>query len=150
MQLSEHFSLAEFTKSETAAGMDPPNDNAPTPEHLKNLRSLAKGMEAVRAACGDRAVWVSSAYRNPEVNAAVGGVKTSAHAVGLACDFHIMGIPLERAASMILLSGIKFDQLIHETSRGILHISFAPKLRGQVLTQAGGPGTPVTKGIMQT
>lgn len=147
MQLSDHFSLEEFTRSEAAAQMQPPNDNQPTPDHLKNLKALAKGMEAVRTSCGDRMVFVSSAYRNPEVNAAVGGVKNSAHATGFACDFHVMGIDIPKAASLILLSAIKFDQLIHETSRGILHISFDPKLRMQVLTQAGPAGTPVTKGI---
>lgn len=147
MQLSTNFSLEEFTRSEAASRMEPPNDNQPTPDHLKNLKALAKGMEAVRAACGDRMVFVSSAYRNPEVNKAVGGVKTSAHATGFACDFHIMGIDLPKAAGMILLSALQFDQLIHETSRGILHISFDPKMRMQVLTQAGPAGSQVTKGI---
>jgi putative chitinase len=147
MQLSEHFTLAEFTRSEAAARLDPPDDNQPPADHLANLKVLAVGMEQVRAICGERIIQVSSAYRNPRVNAAVGGVKTSAHAVGLACDFQVMGMNLVRAAGLISDSGLDFDQLIHETSRGILHISFAPKMRRQVLTQAGPAGTAVTKGI---
>lgn len=144
-KLTEHFSLAEFTKSEAAERMG--DDNAPTDEHMKNLRLTAKGMERVRAACGDRRVMITSGYRNPAVNKAVGGVATSAHAKGLACDFHVMGLTPQRAAAMITLAGVKFDQLIHETSRGVLHISFDPRERAQVLTQAGPAGTATTKGI---
>lgn len=147
MDLSPHFTLEEFTRSDAAAAMDPPNDNKPTKEHLANLKTTAKGMEAIRATCGDHPIFVSSGYRNPEVNAAVGGVENSDHAIGYACDFIVRGMPLLSAANLIINSEIKFDQLIHETSRGILHASFNPKMRRQVLTQAGPAGTPVTKGI---
>lgn len=147
MQLSPNFTLEEFIRSDAAAQMAPPNDNAPTDDHLVNLHTLAEGMEQVRTICGDHGIFVSSAYRNPAVNAAVGGVKNSAHATGLACDFVVMGITIERAAASLLASDLKWDQLIHETGRGILHISFDPKLRQQVLTQAGPAGSQVTKGI---
>lgn len=144
-KLTDHFSLAEFTRSEAAEAMG--DDNQPTDDHLKNLRALARNMEKVRTICGDRAIMVSSAYRNPAVNKAVGGVPSSAHAKGWACDFLVMGLTPPKAAAMITLAGLEFDQLIHETSRGILHISFEPRARGQVLTQAGPAGTAVTKGI---
>ena len=147
MQLSPHFSLAEFTRSDKARSMRPPDDNQPTAAHLENLKVLAENMELVREACGDRVIHVSSGYRNKRVNEAVGGVSNSAHATGLACDFLVMGLPLVKAAKLIVESGIKFDQLIHEKSRGVLHIAFEKRARGQILTQAKGPGSPVTKGI---
>jgi len=46
MQLSKNFSLAEFTRSETALrkGLD----NTPDAETIVNLTELARGMEQVR------------------------------------------------------------------------------------------------------
>ena len=145
MNLSEHFTLEEFTRSSTANEIG--NDNSPTPEHLENLTQTAAGMELVRSACGNVPVTVTSGYRNPVVNSAVGGVPNSDHALGWACDFHINGLTPIQAASHIEVAEIKYDQLIHETSRDILHISFNPRMRQEALTQAGGPGTPFTKGI---
>lgn len=144
-QLSPHFDLEEFTRSDAANAIGDPN--TPTPDALKNLETTAAGMELVRAACGNSVIFISSGYRNPAVNASVGGVKDSAHALGYACDFVVRGLSSVLAAARIQNAGIKFDQLIHESGRGILHISFDPQNRGQVLTQAGPAGTPVTKGI---
>lgn len=144
-QLTAHFSLEEFTASDTARALG--DDNQPTPEHLANLHVTAAGMEKVRSACDDLPIDVSSAYRNPRVNAAVHGVPTSAHPEGWACDFRVRGMGEVEAAQRIQASGIKFDQLIHETGRNILHISFDLRHRMQVLTQAGPAGSPVTQGI---
>lgn len=88
MQLTPHFSLEEFTLSSAALALG--IDNKPTPEHLENLRKLAHQMEDVRALF-DKVIEITSAYRNPQVNAAVGGVPNSAHALGLAADFHVHG-----------------------------------------------------------
>jgi len=144
MQLTEHFSLEEFTHSSTALAMG--NDNKPTPQHLQNLKHLADRMEEVRALFG-KVIEITSAYRNPQVNAAVGGVPTSAHALGHAADFHVHGVADLAAAKVIRDSGLKFDQLIYEKNRCV-HISFDPsKMRQQVLRQPGGPNSPVHKGL---
>jgi putative chitinase len=144
-RLTEHFTLEELTRSEAADRLG--IENTPTPEHLSNLRATARGLEKIRSACGDRAIRITSGYRNPEVNKAVGGVAKSAHALGLAADIMVMGLTPTRAAAMITLAACEFDQLIHETSRGVLHISFDPRARGQCLTQSGPAGSPFTKGI---
>jgi hypothetical protein len=52
-----------------------------------------------------------------------------------------------RKSDVLSASKLVFDQLILESSRGICHLSFAPSLRREVLTQAGGPGTGVTAGL---
>jgi zinc D-Ala-D-Ala carboxypeptidase len=143
MQLSPHFSLEEFTHSSTAIAIG--DANQPTPEHLENLKKLAERMEDVRALFG-KLIEITSAYRNPTVNAAVGGEPKSAHALGHAADFHVHGVPDLDAAKTIRDSGLKFDQLIYEKNRCV-HISFDPRMRQQVKRQPGGPGSPVHNGL---
>jgi putative chitinase len=143
MRLTEHFLLEEFTLSSTALALGIPND--PTPAHLENLKHLAECMETVRALF-DKPIEITSGYRNPQINAAVGGVPNSAHALGHAADFHVHGLEDLDAAKRIRDSALKFDQLIFEKNRCV-HISFDPQLRQQVLRQPGGPGSPVHKGL---
>lgn len=134
--LSEHFSLAELTHSQTAArkGLD----NTPTREALLNLKDTAERMEEVRALLGV-SILVNSGYRSPAVNAAVGGSKTSAHMSGHAVDFIAprFGTPLQ-ICRKIEASGIKFDQAIEEGTW--VHLSFDPRMRRQVLTKVPGGG----------
>jgi len=143
MQLSAHFSLAELTRSDTANALGIANE--PTPEHLENLKDLAQRMEAVRAVF-DKPIGISSGYRNPQLNKAVGGVSNSAHALGHAADFHVEGFEDLAAAKRIRDSGLKFDQLIYEQGRCV-HISFDPRLRQQVMRQPGGPGSQCFMGL---
>jgi putative chitinase len=143
MKLSAHFWLEEFTISSKALSMGVKNE--PTPAHLETLKQLAAHMEGVRALF-NVPIEITSAYRNPQVNAAVGGVPTSAHALGYAADFHVDGLSDLDAAKRIRDSAMKFDQLIHEKNRCV-HISFDPRLRRQVLRQPGGAGSPVYKGL---
>ena len=143
MQLTPHFSLEEFTLSSTALALG--IENTPTPAHLENLRKLAEHMEDVRALF-DKVIEITSGYRNPQVNAAVGGVPNSAHALGLAADFHVHGLKDLEAAKRIRDSGLQFDQLIFEKNRCV-HLSIDPRLRRQVLRQPGGPGSRVFGGL---
>jgi putative chitinase len=143
MQLSTHFSLEEFTRSDTATKLKIANN--PTPAHLENLKHLAERMEAVRALF-DKPIGISSGYRNPQLNAAVGGVPNSAHALGHAADFHVDGLDDLAAAKQIRDSELKFDQLIYEKGRCV-HISFDPAMRQQVMRQPGGPGSQCFMGL---
>jgi len=121
-QLSKYFSLPELVVSQSAArrGLK----NIPFGKQLDNLRSTAEKMDAIREMLG-KPVLVSSGYRNAEVNALVGGSKTSAHLQGLAVDFTCPGYGSPLAvAKAILASGIEFDQLIHEFGSWV-HIGFA-------------------------
>lgn len=143
--LSRHFGLHEFTRSATATSRG--ISNLPEAKHKANLRMLAIGLEQVRRLLGNQPLNITSGYRNPQLNAAVGGTPTSAHALGYAADFtHPEMDPLE-VCKAIEKSVLTFDQLIHEPSRDITHISFDPRLRREVKTQAGGPGSPIRWGL---
>ena len=144
MQLSPNFSLAELTRSETATARGLSND--PMPRHLENLRRLAGVLEQTRTLVG-KPVLVTSGYRSPPVNRAVGGVPNSAHALGFAADIRVDGMTAIELARRIRDSAIRYDQLILETGRRIVHISVDPRGRQQDLTQRGGPGTPIEQGI---
>ena len=130
-RLSHNFSLAELTHSETAVrkGLN----NEPGAEVLENLKSLATALESVRALLG-APILISSGYRSPEVNAAVGGSANSAHCRGLAADFISprYGSPLE-ICTALAASDIAFDQLLLEGGSWT-HLSIAPTMRRQVLT----------------
>lgn len=143
MQLTPHFTLEEFTLSSTALAHG--IDNTPLPVHLEHLKILAERMEEVRALF-NQVIEITSGYRNPQVNALVGGVPNSAHALGFAADFHVHGFTDLEAAKRIRDSALKFDQLILEKNRCV-HLSVDPQARRQVLRQPGGPGSPVHQGL---
>lgn len=135
MKLSEYFAYSELTVSETAARRG--IANKPSPRELENLKATALRMDEIRRRLG-KPVLVTSGYRSPAVNAAVGGSKTSAHCRGLAVDFTCPGYgsPLEVARAIAAMDGIEFDQLIHEFGSWV-HIGFAEaghKPRRQLLT----------------
>lgn len=136
-KLTEHFTWDEVTFSETAIrrGLD----NSVPDELLPNVQRMAHFMEQLRFAIGGRPINITSWYRSPEVNAAIGGSKTSAHMKGLACDFKcpLLGTPLA-VAKFIAESNLDFDQVIHELGRWV-HIGLAEGNRRQLLTAYRGP-----------
>ena len=111
-----------------------------------NLGVLATGLENVRGLLG-HSMRVDSGFRCTELNAAVGGAKTSAHMLGYAADFVCPGFgnPLEIVRA-ISASDLVFDQCIQEGTW--VHISFDPKSRRDVLTAIFGVGgTSYRKGV---
>ena len=135
--LSPNFDLARLTHSDTARERGIANQ--PEPAHLPHLRLLAAALEELQGMLGAPLV-ITSAYRSPALNAAVGGVPTSRHALGLAADLVCpgYGTPLE-VARAIAASAIVFDQVIHEFGRWV-HFGLAPPgsaPRRQLLTICG-------------
>ena len=131
MNLSPHFTLAEFVVSDTAARRGIEND--PPADLLHALKRTAQGMEAVRVRLGGAPIIISSGYRCPALNAAVGGQPSSQHTRGEAADFIAprFGSPTEVAAAL-RDSGVDYDQLILEFGRWV-HISFSQAPRHQAL-----------------
>ena len=145
-KLSDHFFLDEFLVSDAADRLGIPND--PKPTHLVRLKThLVPGLEAARTILGGRAIVITSAYRSPRINRMVGGTATSAHPLGYAADICVAGLTHFAVARRLAASALKFDQLILEISRNVVHLSFDPRLRGQVKTQAKGPGTAIANGL---
>ena len=149
-QLSPHFSLSEFTHSQTATRLGLRNE--PLSAELANLRRLADVLEDVRRALGGVPIIISSGYRSPAVNNAVGGARNSAHLTGRAADFTAPRFgPPKRICQRIIDAGIVFDQLIDE--RGWVHLGIAPQgvePRREVLTAffAAGVPTRYAKGLV--
>lgn len=132
MKLSEHFSLEEFTASDTAAARH--INNTPPPECIINLTKLAMELENVRALLGFP-ITISSGFRCPDLNAAVGGVPNSDHVRGLAADFVCpdFGTALEIAQAIAATAvlpdpPIRIGQLIYEKPKKLpwVHFSIHP------------------------
>jgi zinc D-Ala-D-Ala carboxypeptidase len=140
MNLSPHFTLAEFSTSQWAARAGISND--PGPVETDNLKRLAATMELVRYSLGCPII-ITSGYRCPEVNRNVGGASSSMHLQGLACDFIAphFGTPYQVARKLMGVEAIKFDQLIHEYGRWV-HLGLAvtgkePRLQALSIFTAG-------------
>lgn len=85
----EFFELSEFIKSSTAKGRG--IDNTPTFEVVAHLDELvARILDPLRAAYG-HPIKISSGYRCPALNRAVGGSATSVHQIGYAADLQVSG-----------------------------------------------------------
>lgn len=95
----KYFTIKECTQSSTARARR--IDNTPNSEHLAHIReSIETLVDPLREAwaehcrmakLGTAGIRISSGYRGPKLNAAVGGSRTSAHAMAmLSTLFHSM------------------------------------------------------------
>jgi hypothetical protein len=140
MQLSKHFTLEEFEKSQTATRKGIKN-KAGSGE-IKNLGDLCyEVLEPVRIKF-DKPVTITSGYRSEELCEAIGSKKTSQHTTGNATDFEIAGVSNLEVALWIE-NHCDFDQLIleyytGEPNSGWIHVSYKDgSNRKQVLTFDG-------------
>lgn len=126
--LSEHFSLEEMTRSGVAIRQS--IDNTPTAEAVECLRRLCQNvLEPVRRRFG--VTRISSGYRSPELNTAVGGTAASQHLRGEAADIHISDREAGRRIFAYIRDNLDFDQLLfeHRMSNGCcwLHVSYTTR-----------------------
>ena len=148
MQLSQHFTLEEFTYSQTASRFG--LDMTPTDEHLENLRALCLCMleplrlQLMHILNKEVGIRITSGYRPRVLNERIGGAKNSQHQFGEAADIVVVGLtPLEVCQVVKNHGGtIPFDQLIHEFGSWT-HVSYKRKggNRGQCLTICKVHGT---------
>lgn len=126
MKVSEHFTLAELTFSDTAnrSGID----NTPNDHEIENLKRLCNCiLEPLRDIVG-KPIHINSAYRNAEVNRLVGSKSTSQHVLGCAADIIVDGITTDELVKAIIGSGLPYDQVIREYAKtngtgGWVHVS---------------------------
>lgn len=138
MNLSEHLSLAEVIKSDTAKRYG--IDNHPTSEHLYNLKLLAETIfEPIRKHF-NVPIYISSGYRSKELNIKLKGVKSSQHLTGEALDIDMDGTDLYNIdVFMFIKDNLPFDQLISEFpvngNPSWIHVSFKAlgKQRHQIM-----------------
>jgi len=109
MNLSEHFTLAELTRTDHRT-----LDNTPDPTALANLTRLAEFLERVREVLGNRVVVINSAYRSKAVNDAVGSKDTSQHRLGCAADIRVPGMAPDAVVRAVMASKLAYDQVIRE------------------------------------
>lgn len=152
MKLSANFSLSELTKSETATrnGIF----NTPSALVIEKLQALTDNiLQPVRDKFGP--VIVTSGYRSPEVNKAVGGSTSSHHCFGYAADFSVLSMDNRELAIFIRDELSEFTQLILEfyngdSDSGWVHCSYdAADLKCQTLTARRVNGrTQYSNGIL--
>ena len=132
MQLSEHFELAEFLVSETAARRGIANE--PTAEVIENLRRLCQlVLEPLRVSL-KRPVVITSGYRSLALNRSVGGSPTSHHMQGRAADLIVPGMAPLAVCHAVQRLKLPCVQIIHEFGRWT-HLSVAiSNERTQLLT----------------
>ena len=125
MKLTENFTLAEFVRSETADRKH--IDNTPTTEAVDNLRALCRDvLEPARLAFG-APIYITSGYRCPTLNKAVGGKPTSQHLRGEAADLQVRGVDNLRKLYRLIKDHGVFDQLLYESNKaGVrwIHVSY--------------------------
>jgi len=123
MRLSKNFTLSEFTRSETAARKG--IDNIPSKGDIENIERLVrKILQPMRSALGP--IRITSGYRSPDLNRAIGGSLKSQHCNGEAADIQIFkgGVMNNRRLyDYIIGQNIEFDQMINEFDFSWIHIS---------------------------
>lgn len=140
MKLSPHFSLSEFTKSQTAVRRN--IDNTPSLTAIDNLQLLVDNvLQPIRLHFG-LPITISSGYRSPQLNTAIGGSATSDHCLGMAADIEIIGVDNKQLA-IYIRDNLPFTQLILEfytkgvADSGWVHVSYdKADIKKQVLSAA--------------
>jgi uncharacterized protein YcbK (DUF882 family) len=137
VRLTPHLTIGEMTRTDNAALQE--KNRIISDEVEEHLTATAVMMEDVRTLTGDKGISVHSAYRCPELNGDIPGASpTSQHPLGEACDFNVIGQPLQETFD-ILRKAIhegRFwcGQLIHETrgSADWVHVSLGDPYRNIV------------------
>lgn len=118
LRLSPHLTLLEVMRTSQ------PHPNVPGPAELWELMVLARRcFEPFRSLVGP--LRVTSGYRSPEVNAAVGGAQNSQHARGQAVDVAPLRMDARHAFEALERSAVPVDQAIlyHPSRGGHIHVS---------------------------
>ena len=128
MKESKYFRLEELLKSDKALAAQ--IENLPSWKDVDNLLDLAVlVLDPIREAWGQPLI-ITSGYRSPQLNAAVGGVPTSAHMDGCAVDIALchwstrkMGELFNLIVKMAEDGVININQVIYYRKKRIIHIS---------------------------
>ena len=121
----KYFTLQELTASATATRKG--IDNTPSPEMTARLTALvANVLDPLREAWG-KPIVVTSGYRSPRLNRAVGGAARSQHCKGEAADIRTLSNRRwenRQLYDLIRKLGLPYDQLIDEYDYSWIHVSY--------------------------
>lgn len=142
MNLTEHFTREEMERSSTAIRLG--LDNRCPDNLMRNMLDVAGQLEIIRDHF-QAPIHITSCYRSPEVNSAVGGSPTSAHRFAHAADFEVAGVPNIEVCQWVVKNLQNFDQIIYEFGpSGWCHIGFTNGTpRKQLLTATKENGKTV-------
>lgn len=108
----QYFTIDELSASTDARKMG--IDNTPTPEAVDKLTALVEAvLDPLRNRYG-HPIHVSSGYRCPRLNKAVGGSATSQHMTGEAADIYVGNARDKAMLFSLIYYLLPFDQLIWE------------------------------------
>lgn len=126
MQLTPHFTLEELARTDVKTYKL--SNIAFAKEQMGKMYMLAGFAERVREIVG-KPMTITSGYRCPDLNKAVGGAISSQHKLGEAIDFVCKGLTTNEIACKIAVSDLKFQQLIieHSGSKVWVHVSIGSK-----------------------
>lgn len=148
MNITKHFTLEEMIFSATAKRLGLKND---LPDEFKdNVGIVATRLELVRQFF-NKPIHITSCYRSPAVNAAVGGSPTSAHRYAMAVDFEVQDTPNIKVCQWCADNINDYDQIIYEFGpTGWCHMGFTHgKPRKELLTAIKeGSRTVYHKGLI--
>ena len=123
-----YFTIKELSRSSTAEKLG--IDNTPTPEICAKLNTLISALDKIREQYG-KPIIVTSCYRCPELNKAVGGVKSSQHVKGEAADLVGRNDNETRKIFETAKALGNFDQLLYEkNSKGSIWVHISYKASG--------------------
>lgn len=114
-----YFTLNELVKSDTATKKG--IDNTPTMFAMRNLTLFVNTLLDDLRSAWDSPLKVTSGYRCPALNKAVGGVENSAHLYGLAVDLVPMNGDFNKFTTFVkkwFRARTDFDQVIEERAGG--------------------------------
>ena len=145
INLSEHFTLGEVTKSRHVEIY-----NIPSHVTIENLKRVCAWLETLRLRYNLRYVLplsrgsqrgseepiiINSGYRSPQLNKKVGGSLTSNHLTGCAVDIRVAGIEQAMRYAVILMDYADetkqdYDEIFIEKNRyGAIWLHFAVRPR---------------------
>ncbi len=146
MNLSDHFTYSEFTRSDTASRLGIVNDLPIDLVH--NAMTTAAMLERIRTFLG-APMRVSSGYRCHDLNKAIGSKDTSDHVKALACDFTVQDMPPFVIARKLgaVMDQLQIGQLIYEHNWIHVGVPIPDKVINRILTvQSWGYSPGVTDG----
>jgi zinc D-Ala-D-Ala carboxypeptidase len=113
MNISEHISLKEALRSNTAKRLG--IDNMPDNKTLVTMQETAKYVFEPLRNYFNEPIYISSFYRSPELNTAIGGSANSQHCKGQAIDIDDVYSKASNADFFnYIKDNLEFDQLIWE------------------------------------